>query len=50
MQRIPNQHPNPTESSTFLHYHLKSDHSGFTDLEIVVSVQFIYCLYNCFHE
>ena len=37
-----------SESSTFLkseiNRYLKSDHNGFTDLEIVVSVQFIYCL------
>jgi len=30
--------------------YLKSVHGGFTDLEIVDSVQFIYCLYNYFHK
>jgi len=30
--------------------YLKSDHGGFTDLEIVVSLQFIYCLYNYFRK
>jgi len=30
--------------------YLKSDHNGFSDLETVVSVQFIYCLYNYFRK
>ena len=30
--------------------YLKSDHNGFTDLEMVVSVEFIYCLYNFFRK
>jgi len=46
--------PNPTESGTFLKLksdgYLKSDHNRFTDLEIVVSVQFIYCLYKYFRK
>jgi len=49
MWRIPNLHPNPAECGTFLSPksdgYLKSDNSGFTDLETVVSVQFINYLY-----
>ena len=40
------------ESGTFLKSdgYLKSDHNEFMDLEIVVSVQFIYCLYYYFRK
>jgi len=44
-----------SESNGIWHFlksdgYLKSDHNGFTDVEIVVSVQFIYCLYNYFRK